>query len=169
MKKLITYRCENVDCRKKFPWDPTDGYPQACPHCGYKGDEPDDNVVSMPAFLSAKTKANDDVIKKTIDGSAERALLAAQMSGESIHDMNVLKLNDLQNDGTAKAPANEVSTYMDQNRIGGFNAPAPLPATAPPSDHVQTAMALAAQAHVGRDHHAGARAMGSLQKALFKV
>lgn len=178
----VTYRCEEINCRKKFPWDPTDGYPKACPHCGYRPDDPDENVISMPAFLSAKTKAADQVIKQTIDGSSERALLAAQVTGESLADMNAMKLTDLQNDGSAKPVSNDVSHYMEQYKTGGFNSPVPVPQGAPPSApdvaaHTQNAMQLAAQAHapvnpdgtVNREPRAGARAMGSLQKALFNV
>lgn len=163
----VTYRCESIDCRKKFPWDPTDGYPSACPHCGYRPDEPDDNVIAMPAFLSAKTRANDEVAKKMIDGSSERALLAAQASGQSITEMNNLKLTNLNNAGSVDQTPNPVSNFMSQHNVGGFAGAAPTPAEA--SQHVNQAMSYAAAAHSGPDAHAGAKAMGTLQKALFNI
>lgn len=168
----VTYRCEEASCRKKFPWNPSDGFPKVCPHCGFEPETIDDNVISLPAILSQKTKAHDAVAKQTMDGSSERALLASQMTGDSLADMNALKLTDLQNDGSALPAKNEVADYMAQHQAGGFNAPVPMPQGTPqvdPVTHTQQAMGLAAQAHTGRDHHAGARAMGSLQKALFKV
>lgn len=173
MPTYVTYRCEEASCRKKFPWDPNDGLPKVCPHCGFEPDAIDDNVISLPAILSQKTKVADAVAKQTIDGSSERALLAAQMTGESLADMNNMKLTNLQNDGSAMPVKNEVSDYMAAHQAGGFNAPVPVPQGAPPAldptTHTQAAMTLATQAHQGRDHHAGARAMGSLQKALFNI
>lgn len=165
----VTYRCEEASCRKKFPWDPTDGFPKVCPHCGFEPEAVDDNVIALPAILSAKTRANDAVANKMIDGSAERALLAAQTAGVSIQETNNLKLNDLQNDGSMKPVSNEVSTFMNQHNVGGFAGAAPTPSGPDPTQHTQQAMAMAAAAHQGPDARAGARAMGSLQKALFNV
>lgn len=166
----VTYRCESIDCRKKFPWNPGDGFPKVCPHCGFEPEAIDDNVIAMPNFLSAKTRAADQVAKKTMDGASERALLAAQATGESLADMNGLKLNNLQNDGSIIPVANDVSKFMEQHQVGGFAGAAPTPQGPPDvSAHTQQAMALAAQAHVGPDARAGARAMGALQKAIHGV
>lgn len=170
MTTYVTYRCEEISCRKKFPWDPTEGFPKACPHCGFEPDAIDDNVISLPAILSAKTRATDSVAKQTMDGSAERTLLAAQATGNSLADMNAMKLTNLANDGSAvHAPANEVSTFMKDHNVGGFAGAAPTAAGPDPTAHTQQAMALAAAAHQGPDARAGARAMGSLQKALFNI
>ncbi len=169
MTTYVTYRCEEASCRKKFPWNPEDGFPKLCPHCGFEPEQHDDNVIAMPNFLSAKTRANDEVAKKMMDGSAERTLIAAQMTGESLADMNAMKLTNMTNDAMAPSPANEVSTFMQQHNVGGFAGAAPTAAGPDPTQHTQQAMAMAAAAHQGPDARAGARAMGSLQKALFNI
>ena len=49
------------ECRKSFRYDPMGGHPRFCPLCkaDIGGDEQDDNVICIPAFLSAATKATD--------------------------------------------------------------------------------------------------------------
>lgn len=167
MPTYVTYRCEEISCRKKFPWDPSDGFPKVCPHCGYEPEAPDDNVIALPAILSQKTRVADDVAKRTMDGSSERALIAAQATGESLADMNAMKLTNMTDSGSVPETPNEVSKFMQQHNVGGFAGTPPTPAAV--EEHTKTAMQLAAQAHTGPDARAGARAMGSLQKALFNI
>lgn len=164
----VTYRCESIDCRQKFPWDPSAGFPTACPHCGFRPDDPDENVISMPAFLSAKTKANDQVARQMMDGSEVRAQLAAEAAGTTAAEMEGLKITNLRDnlregDAAAAPVRNDVASHMDKSGFGGFGSPAA------PAVHVQQAMGLAAQAHTGPDARAGARAMQSLQNKIFNV
>lgn len=168
----VVYRCP--ECRRKFPWDLQYGLPERCPlpGCGWTCELPDDNVISMPAFLSAKTRATDAVAQKTMDGSADRALLAAQLTGESYADMSAMKITDLK-EGAVEAVRpvqNDVSQHMQQTSFGGFTGAAKVDqAPADVNLHTQQAMQFAADAHKGPDARAGARALGSLQKAMHGI
>ena len=69
-------------CREKFKYDVTDGWPDNCQVCGADiNNRVPDNVVVVPAFLSQKSKNNDKVARDIMDGSMQRAEMAAAMAG----------------------------------------------------------------------------------------
>lgn len=116
------------DCEQKFRWTFSDEskWPSHCPLCGeYMGiDTPDDEIV-MPAFISARTKANDKVYRDMESGSERRAELAAEAAGCSVADMAGLKITDMNDrrdcEIAAKEVSNSVTQFMDNNpQIGGF-------------------------------------------------
>lgn len=120
-KMKITYRCPN--CHDKFTVAPGDE-PTACPHpnCGYEYVPRDPNVVYMPAFLSPKTKATDQVARDVMDSSERRAEMAAEQAGCSVEDMAGLKVTDLKEKSEYAVPevVNSVTQFMDQTGVGGF-------------------------------------------------
>jgi len=81
-------------CEKKFKWD--GGKITHCLHCQefIGSDRPDDDVV-MPAFLSSRTKQNDQLYRSMEQGSERRAELAAQMVDAPVADMAALRITDL--------------------------------------------------------------------------
>ena len=116
------------DGRKAFKWNPLEAYPDECPLCGAvmasdKSD--DDNVIVMPAFLSAKTKSVDKVGRDLMDSSIVRAEKAAEMAGVSVSEMSDMKVTDLKStkhEGSVAMPqvVNEVTQHMDMiNARGG--------------------------------------------------
>lgn len=153
-------------CREKFKYDVSQGWPDVCPICetDINNRVPDD-VVTVPAFLSQKTKNNDGVARQIMDGSVQRAEMAAAMAGTSVEDMSSLKITDLndRNDTqfAAKEVRNEVTARMDAMQAAGL----PTGFGAGPSD----AMARAAAAHTGDTPYAGFKAMKHMQRKLNPI
>ena len=72
------------ECRKTFRYNPTDGHPRYCPLCNADmGEEKDDDVISIPAFLSPRTRAADQVYRDHERASEVRAEKAAEAAGVS--------------------------------------------------------------------------------------
>lgn len=114
----LRYRCPDASCRQTFPWDSKDVSPTCCPHCGYSYREVDDNVISMPNILSARTKSIESVARGVMDGSEVRAQLAAEAAGCDVADMSAMKITNL-NDGrqsefATKDVSNPVTQVMAQ-------------------------------------------------------
>lgn len=153
------------DCHKTFRWDLTLDFPDECPLCHAQMPEDkteNDNVIVMPAFLSAKTKQNDQLQRQTVDASEVRMHKAAEMAGCDVSEMKDLKITDLKptrHEGDIAAPmvVNEVSKHMDamsaRGMPVGFNGGT-------------NAQEYAAAAHQGPDARAGARAAEKTQKLL---
>ena len=138
-----------------------DGLPKVCPHCGYEPAARDDTVIHMPAFVSAKTKSIDASARQYFDGSETRARLAAEVAGVPEAEMSSLKVLDFdttarEGEAVVKPVTNDVTKHMDNTGFGGFGAVTP-----------QQAQNLAAQAHVGDEPHAGARAQQYIQRKFF--
>lgn len=117
--KLVSLRCPKPECREKFPWDVSKGFPRFCAVCGADIAIKNDNVISMPAFLTAKSKVPDKVARDYMDGSEKRVQMAAELSGASAADMSSLKvtnLTDNPNDVVPHRPVdNPVSQFMAAN------------------------------------------------------
>lgn len=159
----VVYRCEEISCRKKFPWNPQDGLPQFCPHCGHRPDMPDESVISLPAILSPRTRSIDASAKQYMDGSETRAQLAAQQLGVPESEMSDLKITNFvdsarEGELVTKPVDNDVTKHMQQTGFGGFAAPS-----------ADQARQLAAAAHSGPDAHAGARAMQTFQRRIYNL
>lgn len=159
--KQVILRCPV--CRDKFKYDVADGWPDFCVLC--KSDinnRVPDNVVTVPAFLSQKSKNNDKVARDIMDGSETRAGLAAAMAGVPVSEMSSLKITDLndRNDTQFSAPEvrNPVTERMDaMSRAGlptGFGT------------NAADAMARAAAAHTGDAPYAGLRERNRMQRLL---
>lgn len=153
------------DCRKAFRWDLSEPEPEICPLCGagMPSDKSDNgNIIVMPAFISAKTKQNDQLQRQMVDSSETRMHKAAEMAGCDASDMAALKVTDIRpttHEGdVAMAPVNNaVSQHMDSMAARGM--PVGFQGN-------QTAIEYAAAAHVGPDARAGARAAERTQKIL---
>lgn len=114
------------DCRKSFKWEPSKPEPRFCPLCDVDlGEPPDDNVISLPAFLSPKTKAADSVYRQAEDTSVVRAERAAQLAGCDVSEMSSLKITNMKDHKHAGEMAavpvvNDVTKQMDAiNARGG--------------------------------------------------
>ena len=153
-------------CRDKFKYDVADGWPDFCVLC--KADinnRVPDNVVTVPAFLSQKSKNNDAVARQIMDGSETRAQMAAAMAGTDASEMASLKITDLndRNDTqfSAKEVVNPVTQRMDAMQAAG------LPTGF--GTNAADAMARAAASHTGDAPYAGLRTMKNLQSKLTPV
>jgi hypothetical protein len=114
-------------CRQKFKYDVSEGWPDFCPmpDCGADiNNRRRDDEICMPAFLSQKSKNNDKLARDIMDGSVQRAEMAAAMAGTSVDDMSGLKITDL-NDRkdcqfATKDVVNPVTQHMDSMRAAGM-------------------------------------------------
>lgn len=144
-------------CREKFKYDVADGWPDDCPRCNQRiaHDRADDDVV-IPYFLSDKTKKTDGVARQIMDGSEQRAEMAAAMAGVPVSEMSGLKVTDLndRNDSevAAKRVNNDVTRQMEAMRARG----------APIGFQREQAMGQAAAAHTGPEPYAGAKARAAI-------
>jgi hypothetical protein len=114
------------ECRKTFKWEPTKPDPRFCPLCDADmGEPPDADVISIPAFLSAKTKATDKVYRDHESASMVRVEKAAELAGVPVSEMASLKITDIkggthEGDIAAMPVVNAVTQQMDAiNARGG--------------------------------------------------
>lgn len=151
-------------CREKFKYDVSEGWPDSCPICktDINNRRADDDVV-MPNILSYKTKNNDKVARDIMNGSEQRAEMAAAMAGVPVSEMSSLKITDLndRNDTqfSAKEVINPVTQQMDMIRARGGQV----------GFGATQAAEFAANAHTSVEPYAGARAQKRLQNALLPV
>ena len=112
----MAYRLKCPDCSGKFSWNPEADMPRFCPLCqADMGEMPDDNVVCLPAFLSAATKSVDKVYTDIVRGSETRVELAAQAAGCDPSEMSALKITDLNTRKDAEIMAKEVVNPVTQH------------------------------------------------------
>lgn len=139
-------------CREKFKYDVADGFPDDCQVCGKRiaHDREDDDVV-IPYFLSDKTKKTDGVARQVMDGSEQRAEMAAAMAGVPVSEMSGLKVTDLNDrrdaEQSIRPVSNAITQHMDSMKARGM----------PVGFQRQQAMEAAATAHTGPEAFAGAR------------
>lgn len=162
-------------CRGKFKYDVSTGWPDFCQleECGadINNRRADDDVV-MPNILSFKTKNNDKVARDIMDGSVQRAEMAAAMAGTSVEDMSSLKITNLNDRKDAQFATqdvnNSVTQQMDAIRAHGGQV----------GFGVTEAQNFATNAHApvmindrptAVEPYAGLRARNRLQQALLPV
>jgi len=114
------------DCRKSFRYDPLAGHPRFCPLCAADmGEEKSDDVISIPAFLSAQTRSKDQVYRDIESSSQVRAEKAAELAGVPVSEMSDLKVTNLRSTKHEGEQAfvpvvNDVTRQMDMlNARGG--------------------------------------------------
>ena len=76
-------------CGGKFKYDVSVGWPDFCQikECGADiNNRRADDEICVPAFLSQKSKNNDKVARDIMDGSVQRAEMAAAMAGTSVDE-----------------------------------------------------------------------------------
>lgn len=114
------------DCRKTFPWNPSNKFPRYCLLCDADmGEETDDDVICLPAFLSDKTKSIDNSARQMMDSSNVRAEKAAELAGVPVSEMSDLKITDLRStthagDIAMPVVSNAVTQHMDAMRARGL-------------------------------------------------
>src|SRR5713226_3300340 len=134
----VVLRCPA--CREKFKYNVAKGFPDNCLLCGEDiNNRRDDDDILCPAFLSQKSKNNDKVARDIMDGSEQRAGMAAAMAGVPVSEMNSLKITDLndRNDTqfATKDVVNPVTQHMDAMQRQGMPvglATPPTPRRGPP-------------------------------------
>lgn len=150
-------------CREKFKYDVSAGWPDNCQICGEDiNNRVPNNVITVPAFLSQKSKNNDKVARDIMDGSETRAEMAAVMAGTDVSEMAGLKITDLNDRNDTQFAAKEVVNPVTE-RMAAMQA-AGLP-TGFGTD-VSKAMGQAAQAHTGDAPYAGLRERNRMQRLL---
>lgn len=114
-------------CRGKFRYDVSEGWPDYCqiPECkAYISNARDDDDVVVPNILSYKTKNNDKVARDIMDGSEQRAHMAAAMAGVPVSEMSGLKVTDLNDrrdaEIAAKPVSNPITQHMDSLQARGI-------------------------------------------------
>lgn len=114
------------ECRRSFKWDPNKCWPEQCPLCKAMMEElSPDNVIAIPAFLSAKTRSVDKVYRDTEAASIHRMEQAAAVAGCDVSEMSALKVTNMRDNlregDIAHVPVvNDVTRAMDAiNARGG--------------------------------------------------
>lgn len=160
------FKLKCPQCELKFSYKPTEDWPKRCraiqsngkKGCGFDMSLPDEEegVISMPAFLSARTAATDGVARQIMDGSEFRVEAAAQMAGVDKSEMSSLKITNLNDRNDTETSAitvsNPVTAFMAQNKVGGFQG----------ANGSQYAGAVASGPHP----NAGARTLMGLQQTM---
>jgi len=150
-------------CFEKFKYDITEGWPDFCPICKTDiNNRRADDEICVPAFLSQKSKNNDKVARDIMDGSVQRAEMAAAMAGTSVDEMASLKITNLSDRRDAEVAAmpvvNDVTRHMDSMQRAGM----PVGFGTGPTEAMQSA----AMAHTGDAPYAGLRERNRLQRLM---
>jgi hypothetical protein len=107
------------ECGGKFPWNPTQGYPKACPLCGFDTSiDENATAIVLPAFLSAASKANDKLYRDMERGSEVRAQLAAEAAGVPVSEMSGMKITDLNDRRDTEIAAKDTEARAAAARLG---------------------------------------------------
>jgi len=153
-------------CEKKFKYDVTQGWPDFCPLCSADiNNRVPDDVVTVPAFLSQKSKNNDKVARDIMDGSEKRAEMAAAMAGVPTSEMANLKITNLNDRNDAQFSAPEVRNPVTERMDAMSKAGLPTGFGTNAAD----AMARAAASHTGDSPYAGLRTMKTMQQKLSPI
>lgn len=122
----MPYSLKCPACRKKFPWNPVEGFPENCPLCETRvaHDRADDDIVVPFIRSNGHTKATDEIYRQMEAGSEVRAQAAAEIAGVPASEMSDLKITDLRpttrpGDVAAVPVNNAVTQQMDRMRAQG--------------------------------------------------
>lgn len=163
----VVLRCPA--CREKFKYDVAKGWPDNCPLCktdinNYRAD---DDIV-CPAFLSQKSKNNDAVVRQMMDGSEQRAEMAAALAGVPVSDMADLKITNINDRRDAEIAAmpviNPVTQQMAAMQARGM--PTGFGAGADTSGIASGAITVNGRIRQGIAPRAGVSAMDHLKTSI---
>jgi hypothetical protein len=166
---MAKFSAKCPDCKGKFPWEPTKGYPKACPLCGFDTSiDEDATAIVLPAFLSAASKANDKLYRDMEKGSEFRAAAAAEMAGVPVSEMAGLKITDLNDRRDAEISASDSDAKAAAARLGMASLDAPFKAN---GAELGPGIASGEVTVNGRTQHgimprAGAQAAAAIQRAF---
>jgi hypothetical protein len=155
-------------CRGKFPYNIATGWPDFCqiPSCGADiNNRRADDEICMPAFLSQKSKNNDKVARDIMDGSVQRAEMAAVMAGVPTSEMSGLKITDLNDRNDTQWATKDVVNPVTQHMASMQSAGMPVGFGVGNAD----AQARAAASHTGDSPYAGLRKRNQMQRLLPPV
>lgn len=123
---MAVLRCPKVECRQRFQWDTSKGFPRNCLVCKAEIGCDDDDAVTLPNILSFRSKAVDAPVRAYMDGSEKRVEMAAELAGATREDMSSLKITDISDrqDVQAHIPVNNpVTQFMAQHPgVGGMQS-----------------------------------------------
>ena len=160
------------DCRKAFKWEPLAPEPRYCPLCNADLGEPiPDNVIAMPAFLSAKTKAGDAIYRQAETASEHRVQAAAALAGCDPSEMSALKITDMRStkhagDIAAMPVVNEVTKQMDAVNARGGNFGFGANGAEFAAGTATGAVTVNGVTTQGIEPRAGAKTLGVIQRSL---
>lgn len=124
---MAKFSAKCPECSGKFPWEPTKGYPKACPLCGFDTSIDDDaSAICLPAFLSERSKSNDKLYRDMEKGSEFRAHAAADMAGVPVAEMASLKITDLNDRRDSEIAAKDTEARLAAARLGLPSLEAPF-------------------------------------------
>src|SRR5882724_2781406 len=115
---MAILRCPKSECRQRFQWDVSKGFPRFCAMCGADIACADDDAVVMPNILTFRSKAVDAPVRAYMDGSEKRVDMAAELAGTTREEMSSIKVTDISDrqDVQAHIPVNNpVSQFMAQH------------------------------------------------------
>lgn len=122
---MAILRCPKSECRQRFSWDVSKGFPRFCAMCGADIACVDDDAVVMPNILTFRSKAVDAPMRAYMDGSEKRVDMAAELAGTTREEMSSIKVTDISDrqDVQAAQPVNNaVTQFMAANPgVGGMN------------------------------------------------
>lgn len=160
------------ECRKTFKWEPSKPDPRFCPVCEADlGEPPADNVIAIPAFLSAKTKASDDTYRQAEAASEYRMQKAAELAGCDPSEMSALKITDMRStknpgDIAAVPVVNEVTKQMEAINARGGNFGFGANGAEFAAGTATGAVTVNGKTTHGIEPRAGAKTLGVIQRSL---
>jgi hypothetical protein len=166
---MARFSAKCPECAGKFPWEPTKGYPKACPLCGFDTSLPDDaTAIVLPAFLSSASKANDKLYRDMEKGSEFRAHAAAEAAGVPVSEMAGLKITDLNDRRDAEISAKDTEARAAAARLGMKSLDEPFKPNGAELGAGIASGEVTVNGHTQRgiEPRAGARAAASIQKAF---
>lgn len=166
---MAKFSAKCPDCNGKFPWEPTKGYPKACPLCGFDTSiDENATAIVLPAFLSAASKANDKLYRDMEKGSEFRAHAAADMAGVPVSEMSALKITDLNDRNDAEIAAKDTEARAAASRLGLASLDAPFKSNGAELGAGIASGEVTVNGHTQRGimPRAGAQAAARIQKAF---
>jgi hypothetical protein len=166
---VAKYSAKCPECEKKFPWNPVDGYPKACPHCGFDTSiDESASAIVLPAFLTVKSKANDKLYRDMEKGSEFRAQAAADMAGVPVSEMSGLKITDLNDRRDSPIAAKDDDARAAAARLGMKSLDAPFQANGSEFGPGIASGEVTVNGHTQRGitPRAGMKAQGAIQRAF---
>jgi hypothetical protein len=123
---MMGYSLKCPECRGKFKWDVSRGFPKRCPLCCEDIGADDSDEVVMPFISKSSRKSPDKLYRDMEKGAETRATLAAEMLGVPKSEMSSMKMTNMRDglregDIAAMPVNNAVTQRMAQMGTDGFS------------------------------------------------
>ena len=151
---MARWKLRCPECSQVFKTTDLDG---PCPHCGWKPEKPDAEVIDIPMpFLrtSGKTQRVDDLYRSIEQGAEFRAQKAAADLGVPVSEMSALKVTNML-DGRKPGENSAPSVTAEKSRLESAGGTAGF---------MPNGAEYAAGVKAGPHPNAGAKTLAGLQK-----